>query len=275
MSDDAILSPAQVRERLRGGGELALLDVGDLEAYRGGHLFWATHVAPNQLDVVPALVPRRSTPIVLTEAADFVVDELHARGYQAIAVLAGGNAGWVADGGRLYAKLCVPSKALAEQAHATYGTPEIRVDELSGESIVFDVRTEPEYAAGTIPGAISCPGGEVVLRAFEERRLGAPIVVTCAGRTRAIFAAQTLIDAGMSDVAFLAGATSAWTASGRELEVGARRRAGSPGGAGARRASARLAERFGITTLDRDELPALLADEPGTSFRQFPVAAAA
>ena len=267
MSDAAVISPKGLRERLRAPGELALLDVRKLEAYRAGHLLWAAHVAPDQLDLVPALVPRRATPIVLTEATSSAVRGLRDRGYTAVVRLAGGNAGWTADGGRLYAKLCVPSKALAEQARAAYGTPELGVDELSADHVVVDVRTEAEYAAGTIPGALSCPGGELVHRALDA--LGArtaPVVVTCAGRTRAIFGAQTLRDAGVLDVAFLRGGTSAWVASGRTLEVGAARRLEGHGATVAREASARLAERFAIRVLDRATLAGWLADTARTTY---------
>ncbi|MCW3048292.1 MAG: thiosulfate sulfurtransferase [Solirubrobacterales bacterium] len=269
------VSPAEVRERLRAGSELALLDVRTLEEHRAGHLLWAAHVAPDQLDRVPALVPRRATPIVLAEvAADraaTVAGELHARGYSNVSVLAGGNAGWVADGGALHAKLCVPSKGLAEQARRVYETPEVSAEELAalqdgpaGPPLVLDVRTAPEYARGTIPGAVSCPGGELVLRAFDLVDPDRPVVVTCAGRTRAIFGAQSLIDAGLPNpVSFLTGGTSAWTASGRALEVGAQRLAPEPGRAGAalaREAAGRLAERFALRIADRAGLVALLAE---------------
>lgn len=246
-----VVTPEEVARRLRSGGELALLDVRDLEAHRAGHALWAARLSPAQLEQIDALVPRRGTPIVLVDvAADDagpVLGRLRALGYTDIAVLGGGNAAWRAAGHELVANLCVPSKALAERARAVHGTPEVTVDGLAAEieageePLVLDVRTAAEHRAGTIPGAVSCPGGELVHRAFGLVERGRSVIVTCAGRTRAIFGAQTLRDAGLDDVAFLAGGTTAWAASGRELERGVERPAARPGVAGAARAEAAVA----------------------------------
>ena len=62
----------------------------------------------------------------------------------------------------------------------------------------MDSRTPEEFAAFSLPFAHSVPGAELVYRIGEI----APdpntlVVVNCAGRTRSIVGAQTLIDAGI------------------------------------------------------------------------------
>src|SRR5215467_7775422 len=77
-----------------------------------------------------------------------------------------------------------------------------------------------------IPDGISCPNGELALRIQDI----APdpktkIVVNCAGRTRSIIGAQTLIDFGVPNpVVALENGTQGWFLAGLELEHGASRR---------------------------------------------------
>jgi len=64
--------------------------------------------------------------------------------------------------------------------------------------VLVDGRTWEEYQRFNIPGGIACPNGELPLRIGQI----APdpkttIVVNCAGRTRSIIGAQTLIDFGV------------------------------------------------------------------------------
>ena len=69
----------------------------------------------------------------------------------------------------------------------------------AGENfVIVDGRPLAEYRQMNIPGGICCPNGELALRIREI----APdpktkIVVNCAGRTRSIIGAQTLIDFGV------------------------------------------------------------------------------
>ena len=78
----------------------------------------------------------------------------------------------------------------------------------------------------SIPGGISVPGAELVLRA----RALAPnpatrIIVNCAGRTRSIIGTQSLVNAGLPNpVAALRNGTIGWTLAGQALDHGASRR---------------------------------------------------
>ena len=78
----------------------------------------------------------------------------------------------------------------------------------------------------SIPGGICCPNGELALRiqdiAPDPRT---KIVVNCAGRTRSIIGAQTLLDLGVPNPVYaLENGTQGWFLAGLELEHGAQRR---------------------------------------------------
>ena len=68
----------------------------------------------------------------------------------------------------------------------------------------------------SIPGALDCPGAELVYRA--PALVASPdtlVVVNCAGRTRSIIGAQSLIDAGLENrVVALENGTMGWHLAG-------------------------------------------------------------
>ena len=78
--------------------------------------------------------------------------------------------------------------------------------------MIVDGRPFAEYEKFNIPGGICCPNGELALRIGEI----APdpettIIVNCAGRTRSILGAQTLIDFGVPNPVFaLENGTQGW-----------------------------------------------------------------
>jgi rhodanese-related sulfurtransferase len=94
----------------------------------------------------------------------------------------------------------------------------------------------------SIPGGVSTPGAELVLRA----RAVAPdpdttIIVNCAGRTRSIIGAQSLINAGLPNRVYaLRNGTIGWTWPNRGWRPGSaappRRKANWPMRPGPRRA---------------------------------------
>ena len=119
-------------------------------------------------------------------------------------VLEGGNAGWQAAGLALFQGINVPSKTFGELAEVAYHTPHITAGELAAwqrehkRHVLLDGRTVAEYRRMTIPGAVSCPNGELALRApalIPDD--DTPVVVNCAGRTRSIIGAQTLRNLGL------------------------------------------------------------------------------
>jgi hydroxyacylglutathione hydrolase len=76
---------------------------------------------------------------------------------------------------------------------------------------LVDVRSPGEVAAGTIPGSVSIPVGELVHR-LDELDVTKPTVVYCSGGYRSSVAASVLRQRGFVDVSDVLGGYSAWAA---------------------------------------------------------------
>jgi rhodanese-related sulfurtransferase len=86
---------------------------------------------------------------------------------------------------------------------------------------LVDVRTRDEYAAGHIPGFRWFPGGQAVQRSDDVAVVkNCPLVFTCDRKARATVAASWYRQMGFQEVYAVDGGTTAWSASGRELEEG-------------------------------------------------------
>jgi rhodanese-related sulfurtransferase len=141
-----------------------------------------------------------------------------------------------------------------------------------GEDIaIVDGRTVAEFQKMNIPDGVCCPNGELALRIRElVPRPKTKIVVNCAGRTRSIIGAQTLIDFGVpNEVVALENGTQGWFLAGLKLENGAQRRFAVQAAAdlSALRQRARaLAEARGVTFVAADQVNRWLADEARTTY---------
>jgi hypothetical protein len=120
-----------------------------------------------------------------------------------------------------------------------------------------------------IPGSISVPGAELVLRAGRA----APdpettIIVNCAGRTRSIIGTQSLINAGVANkVVALRNGTIGWTLARQVLDRGSDGR-GEIGAFDGAEANARdVAYRAGVRHIGPEELTALQAQTGRTLYR--------
>jgi rhodanese-related sulfurtransferase len=178
-----------------------------------------------------------------------------------VRVLSGGVAGWQAAGFELFSGVNVPSKAFGEFVEHEDGTPNISADELNAllsagaDTVVLDSRPFDEFSRMSIPSATNVPGAELVLRVHEL----APspdtlVVVNCAGRTRSIIGAQSLINAGLPNkVVALRNGTMGWNLAGFTADSGSERRLPTVSDTGFRVAHARAAavmRRFGIARID-------------------------
>ncbi len=128
----------------------------------------------------------------------------------------------------------------------------------------------------SIPGGVDCPGAELVR--FVHDVAPSPdtlVIVNCAGRTRSIIGAQSLINAGVPNkVMALRNGTMGWHLAGLELEHGASRRPSPPtaeGLAKARAAADRLAARAGVRVIDEADLGRLRAEADQRSLYVFDV----
>src|SRR5689334_1501732 len=194
---------------LSDGEEIALVDVREHGRYGEGHLFFAVPLPYSRFELgLPALVPNPRTRLVLCDEGEGVAERAARRaeslGYGSVHVLDGGTGAWKAAGYPIYAGVNVPSKAFGELVELERHTPRVTAGELDvmqkrGDDIaIVDGRTLAEFQKMNIPGGVCCPNGELALRIKEL--VPSPktkIVVNCAGRTRSIIGAQTLIDFGV------------------------------------------------------------------------------
>jgi phage shock protein E len=107
----------------------------------------------------------------------------------------------------------------ALQSDVALAVPEISLEEFSrqtpGTSLILDVRTPKEYAAGHIPNALNIPHDALAERIGQIQNFaGAPVVVYCKSGTRAAQAAEVLSKAGFRNARHLTGDMDGWVAAG-------------------------------------------------------------
>jgi rhodanese-related sulfurtransferase len=260
------VSPSGLKAMLADGQELAILDLREELIFSRAHPLWARSVPLSRLELlVPGLVPRRETRIVLCDDGDGLVERgaelLRRFGYTNLLCLGGGVVAWAEAGFELFSGVNVPSKAFGEFVEHAAGTPSIAADELEhllrtgADVVVLDSRPLEEYARMSIPTAINVPGAELVLRVRDiARSPQTTVVVNCAGRTRSLIGAQSLINAGLPNkVVALRNGTMGWQLAGFSCESGKGRRAADVSASGlawARSAAGRVASRFGVERID-------------------------
>lgn len=225
--------PAAVKPMLSDGDEIALIDVREYGQYGEGHPFFAVNLPYSRLEALaPNLMPRRSVRCVVMDDNDGVAEKAAARlaalGYTDVRVMEGGAPAWAEAGFNLFKGVNVPSKTFGELVEHEMHTPSISAEELkaaqeaSEDLVVLDGRTPGEFQRMALPGARSCPNGELGYRlAALKARPKARIVVNCAGRTRSIIGAQTLSNLGVThEVAALRNGTQGWELAGFDLVRG-------------------------------------------------------
>lgn len=267
--------------RLRGRDELLLLDPREEGTFARSHLLFAASLPLSRLELqLRRRVPRRDVPIVLVGDDDRLAaraaEVLAQAGCTDVVRLDGGDAAWTAAGHATFSGVHVPSKAFGEVVEHANHTPRITADAVlrgrgDGSSHLFvDSRPMTEFHDFSLPGAAGCPGAELLLRAPARAR-GRPIVVNCAGRTRSIIGAQSLINAGVPDPVFaLENGTMGWFLIGEPLAHGATDLLPLPDDthvAVARERAQRLAQRLGVRFIDAAGLDALVADTTRTTYR--------
>jgi rhodanese-related sulfurtransferase len=231
----AHIDAATLKAWLSDPREIALIDVSEPGQYGSGHPFFAVPLPYSRFELgLPALVPNPSVRLVLCDEGDGVAAQAAARasGYSNLHILAGGKPAWRQAGYTLYAGVNVPSKTFGELIAHERHTPHISAHAVAAmrdakeDFVIVDGRPFSEFRKMSIPGGTCCPNGELALRIREI----APdpktkIVINCAGRTRSIIGAQTLLEFGIPNQVFaLENGTQGWFLAGRALEHGALRR---------------------------------------------------
>jgi rhodanese-related sulfurtransferase len=288
-----------LRNWLNDGEELALLDVREAGQFGEGHPFFAIPLPFSRLELdAPGLLPRKSVRIALVDngapaagdgfahasVALRAATRLRELGYGDIAILDGGVEAWRAAGYTLFRGVNVPSKTFGELVEHAYDTPRISAAQLQRwrserggcPLALIDGRTRGEHRKMAIPGSVCVPNGE--LAAYVDAFAGAPdttLVIHCAGRTRSIIGAQTLINLGIRREVFaLENGTQGWALAGYTLEHDSTRsyadvlpsNAGDHESKDARNRAQKLAQRFGVSTLDEATALAWRDDSSRTTY---------
>lgn len=261
------VTPGQLQQWLFDGQEIALFDVREHGQYGEAHLFFGVNLPYSRLELeVWRLAPNPKVRLVIYDQnggdiAARSAERLQALGYEHVHVLEGGADGWQAAGLQLFAGVHVPSKAFGELVEETSHTPHVTAQQLAewqarGEPlVVLDGRPFDEYRKMTIPGSVCCPNGELGYRLQDlVPDDHTPVVVNCAGRTRSIIGAQTLINLGVKNPVYaLENGTQGWYLEDFQLEHGSTRRyaddVSSKALAQQRLAAQKLAEQAGAKTV--------------------------
>ena len=275
--DDFEVDAHQVKAWLSAPEEIAFLDLREHGQYGEGHPFLAVPLPYSRLELeVRRLLPRRDVRIVLLDDADGVAElaarRLKSLGYPRLHKARGGAAGWAGAGFTLYQGVNVPSKTLGELVEEACATPHLTAIQLSemresGKALLhLDGRPLEEFRRMTVPGARCCPNAELGHRIpalVDDPET--PVLVSCAGRTRSIIGAQSLIALGLPNPVYaLENGTQGWELAGLALERGAERsypEALSEAEIAASRARGREAiRRYGLSVVDEMTLDAWARD---------------
>jgi rhodanese-related sulfurtransferase/predicted metal-dependent enzyme (double-stranded beta helix superfamily) len=274
-----LLSVQQVKEMLKGGEVFAFFDVREEgEFSTQGHPLFATPLPLSRLEPrALALLPDPHIRIVLmdggeegqTGRANRAAAALSRLGYTNLAVMAGGLKAWRDAGYEVFTGVNVPSKAFGEVVEHGNDTPRIDATDVQklidskADMVILDSRPLPEFTNMSIPGGIDCPGAELVYRVKDfAPRPETLVVVNCAGRTRSIIGAQSLINAGLPNkVMALKNGTMGWHLAGLKVARGETKSFGPQGPEAAefaQGAAANIAAKMGIRKIDKAGLDALV-----------------
>jgi len=276
----ATVTPSHVRRALLLRDEIALLDVRHEAAFATGHPLFAANMAVDRIALeAETRLPRKDVPIVVYAAGEGLVATAVARltalGYTDVRALDGGLQAWERAGYELFKDVNSYAKAFGELVESRRHTPSLSAEEVAAliarkaNIAVLDVRRPDEYATMNIPGSISVPGAELVLRAGRA----APdpettIIVNCAGRTRSIIGTQSLINAGVANkVVALRNGTIGWTLANQILEHGADRHGAVGLFEGAKTNAREVAYRAGVRHIRAEEAIVLEAQIHRTLYR--------
>jgi rhodanese-related sulfurtransferase len=279
-SVDRALSVQQVKAMLKSGEIFAFFDVREEgEFSTKGHPLFATPLPLSRLEPRAfALLPDPATHVVLMDSgeegdngrAERAAAKLGSMGYSNVSVMSGGLKAWRDAGHEVFTGVNVPSKAFGEVVEHDNDTPRIDAADLQKlvdaktDMVILDSRPMPEFNNMSIPGGVDCPGAELVYRVKDfAPNPNTLVVVNCAGRTRSIIGAQSLINAGLPNkVMALKNGTMGWHLAGLKVARGETKSFGPQGAEAAKfaqNAAATVAQRMGIKKIDMAGLKALEA----------------
>ena len=225
------ITPETVRSWISDKEEVAFIDVREIGQHTNGHPFFSISIPYSLFEFnIKILVPNKQTRVILIDnnngISDLVYNIAHQMGYSNISIIEGGVEEWVSAGYKLFDGINVPSKSFGELIEKYFHTPSITAKELAQKQknnenyIVIDGRPFLEYNKMSIPKSICCPNAELFYRVSSYiKDINTEIIINCAGRTRSIIGAQTLIDFGIKNkVKALENGTQGWFLSELSLD---------------------------------------------------------
>lgn len=279
-----LVTPATLKGWLHDKKEIALLDIREHGQYGEEHLFYVVSTPYSKLEPeVQRLVPRKNVRLVLVgdDANELTARAAHRLvqlGYTDIYLLDGGITQWKKAGYQVFAGVNLPSKAFGELAEHAFHTPRITAQELNAkiaaqeDLVILDGRPYSEYRKMSIPTAACCPNGELPLRIDDlVVRPETTIVINCAGRTRSIIGAQTLINLGVKNkILALENGTQGWYLADLKLDHGATRKypeiVNEKNLTAQQQRAKALAEKHDVTFVDGATVAGWLKDTARTTF---------
>ena len=211
--------------------EIAFIDVREISQHTEGHPFFSVSIPFSVFEMnIEQFLPNKKVRVVLFDnnngISELAYKHAKALGYIKIFILKGGVKGWLEANFKLFDGINVPSKSFGELVEHKFHTPSITAAELSKKQkekkniIILDGRPFEEYNKMSIPGSICCPNAEIPYKISSiVKNSKTDIIVNCAGRTRSIIGAQTLINFGIKNKVYaLENGTQGWFLSNLNLE---------------------------------------------------------
>ena len=203
----------------------ALIDVRERKDYVEGHWFGSVNIPLSELwRQLQTMIPWKGFPIYILAFDDIKFEQIfESLGYANLHILQypkpnRGVTGFV-RGEYTW------SKAFGEILCHCTDFKELGAEQLAQDQSQFnlyDVRPFAEYREFSLPGSQNLPNSDILGSLKLLQCSKKPAVLHCAGRTRSILGACTLIAAGYADNFFVfRGGTQAWQLSGRERIYGA------------------------------------------------------
>ena len=278
------VEPLILKQWMHDGRDIGVIDVREHGQYGEQHLFYAVNLPYSRLEADAwRLIPNLKARVVLIDedgldVAASSAHRLQELGYTNVHVLHGGIQNWIVQGLTVFAGVNVPSKAFGEIAEEVFHTPHISAMDLhrkqqAGEKLVIlDGRPYQEYQKMNIPGSVCCPNGELALYIDElVPDDKTTIVINCAGRTRSIIGAQTLLNLQIKNPVYaLENGTQGWMLADLKLDHGSSRswkKARLDADLSSKRQRAkRLFEKYQIETVDQEQVRRWCNDDARTVF---------
>ncbi len=256
-------------------------------AFATGHPLFAANLAADRIALeAETRLPRKDVPVVVYDAGEglFGRPRIASRCWDTAMFVnsaADCRPGRVA-GYEIFQDVNSYAKAFGELVESRRHTPSLPAEEVAalianGDNIrILDVRRFDEYATMNIPGSVSVPGAELVLRArrpragsqdHHHRQLRRPPPDRLSAPSR------SSTPASPTGVVALRNGTIGWTLARQDLEHDADRRGGIGLFRGSESNASDVAYRAGVRRVDIDEAAALAAQTHRTLYR-FDVRAA-